>query len=56
MNDVACFQLLHGEFIILFINYQDYSVSNLTDLSATIDVSMIFQEHIEEGNSKFPHF
>ena len=49
------FQLLHGGFIILFINYHEYSISNLTDLSASNDVSMIFQGHIEEWNSKFPH-
>ena len=41
MNDVACFQLLHGGFIILFMNYQDYLFSKLTDLSASNDVSMI---------------
>ena len=55
MNDVACFQLLNGGFIILFINYPDYLISNLTDLSASNDVSMIFQGYIEEWNSKFPH-
>ena len=48
MNDVACNQLLHGRFIILFINYHDYITSKLTDLSASNDVSMIFQGYIEE--------
>ena len=48
MNDVACFQLLHGAFLVLFNNYHDYLISNLTDLSASNDVSMIFQEYIEE--------
>ena len=55
MNDVPCFQLLHGGFIILFINYHDCSISKLTDLSASNDVSMIFQGYIEESNSKFRH-
>ena len=48
MNDVACFQLVHGGFTDLFINYHDYLISNLTDLSASNPVSMIFQGHIEE--------
>ena len=55
MNDVACFQLLHGGFKILFINYHDYLIPKLTDLSASNDVSMTFQGYIEEWNSKFPH-
>ena len=55
MNDVACFQLIHGGFIILFIKYHDYLIPKLTDLSASNNVSMIFQGHIEEWNSKFPH-
>ena len=54
MNDVACFQLLHGGIIILFINYHEYLISKLTDLSASNDVTMIFQGYIEELNSKFP--
>ena len=48
MNDVACFQLLLGGFIILFIKYHDYLFPKLTDLSASIDLSMIFQGYIEE--------
>ena len=48
MNDVAGFQVLHGGFIVLFINYHDYLISKLTDLSARNDVSMIFQGYIEE--------
>ena len=48
MNDVACFQLLHGGFIDLIIKYHDYLITNFTDLSASNDVSMIFQGYIEE--------
>ena len=55
MNDVACIQLLHGGFKDLFINYHDYLISNLTNLSASNDVSMIIQGYIDEWNSKFPH-
>ena len=55
MKDVAWFQLLLGGFITLFIKYHDYSISNLTALSASNDVSMLFQGYIEESNSKFPH-
>ena len=54
MNDVACFQLLHGGFTILFISYHDYLLYILTDLSASNDVSMTFQGYIEEGNLRFP--
>ena len=45
---VACFQLLHGGFIIFFIKYHDYLIPKLTGLSASNDVSMIFQRYIEE--------
>ena len=55
MNDVACCEILHRGFIILFINYHGYLIPKLTDLSASNDVSMIFQGYIEELNSKFPH-
>ena len=55
MNDVACFQILQGGFTIFFIKYHDYLFSNLTGLSASNDVSMIFQEYIAEGNSEFSH-
>ena len=48
MNDVACFQLLNGEFIILFINYHDYLIFTLTDLSASDAVSIIIQGYSEE--------
>ena len=48
MIDVACFRILHGGFIILFINYHHYLISSLTDLSASNDVSMIFLGYIEE--------
>ena len=48
MNDVAYSQLLHGGFINFFINYHDCLISKLTDLSASNDVSMIFQGYIEE--------
>ena len=48
MNDVACFQLLHGGFLILFIRYPDYLILILTDLPASNYVSMIFQGYIEE--------
>ena len=56
MNNVACFQLLHGAFTILFNNYHDYLISKLTDLSASNNVSMIFQGNIEESNSRYPQF
>ena len=52
------FQLLHGGFTILFIKYHNYIISSLNDLSASNDVSMIFQEYIEEKtqNFLFPKF
>ena len=53
MNDVA-FKLLHGGFIIFFIKYHNYLISRLADLSASNDVSMIFQGYIEDKNSEFP--
>ena len=49
------FQLLHGGFINLFIKNNNYLIYSLTDLSASSDVSMIFQGYFEEENSGFPH-
>ena len=49
------FQIIHGGFIILFINFQSFLISCLTDLSACNDVSIILQGYIEEENSKFFH-
>ena len=54
MKDVA-FKLLPGGFINLFIKYHNFLISRLTDLSASNDVSMIFQGDIEDENSKFRH-
>ena len=54
MNDAA-FKFLHGGFIIWFIKCHNYLISRLTDLSASNDVSMIFQVNVEDENSKFPH-
>ena len=53
MNDVACFQLLHGGLLDLFINYHDYLISNLTDLSASNDVSMIFKDTLRSETQIF---
>ena len=54
MNDMT-FKLLRGGFIYFFIINHLYSISRLSDLSASNDVSLIFQGYIEEKNLKFLH-
>ena len=49
------FQLVHGGWIILFNKYHNYLNSSLTDLSASNDVSTIFQRFPAEKNSNFSH-
>ena len=48
-------QLIHRGFINFFIIHHNYLNSRLTNLSASIDVTMIFRGTIEEENSNFPH-
>ena len=46
--------LLRGEFLFSIIKVPIYLISNLINLSASNDVSMYFQEHIEERYSSNP--
>ena len=48
--------LLHGEIIFFFIESSNIFATSLFNLSASNDVSMIFQGHVEERHSSVPHF
>ena len=47
-------ELLHGGFTYSFIKIPNYFIYSLINLSASNDVSMHFQGHIEEQYSSVP--
>ena len=52
VNNVV-FKLLHGGLMSLLNKYHKNSIFRLNDLSASNDVSIIFQGYIEEKTQKF---